>query len=110
MPNKILRWFFILIVFVACAKKAPKMPDVVIPTDEFSALMMDIRLAETNQKLLTRAGGAPENFLDSSYQLIYKIHDVTPYQVDTSFKWYAEHPELLKEVDQKILENLNRLQ
>jgi len=110
MSIKYIGTVLLLFCLLACAKKAPIIPEVVLPIDEFSALMMDIRLAETNYKLLIRAGGASENFLDSNYRLIYALHGVNTAQVDTSFKWYSEHPALLKEVDQQVLENFNRLQ
>jgi hypothetical protein len=97
-------------MFSSCAKKKAKIPDHIIPIREFSNIITDIRLAESNNKLAVRGGQGSNNLLDSSYQLIFNIHQVKAQNVDSSFRWYAKHPDYQQEIDNYVLENLNRLQ
>lgn len=110
MFKQILSLIVILVLLSSCAKKKAKIPDHIIPIRQFSNIITDIRLAESNNKLAERGGQRANNLLDSSYQLIFKIHQVEAQKVDSSFRWYAKHPDYQQDIDNYVLENLNRLQ
>ena len=83
---------------------------MVLEPEEFSDIMVDLRLAESNYKLISRTPSYPQNLLDSSYFLIYSIHKVTPQVVDSSFKFYVKHPDYMMQIDQMVLDKLNKLE
>jgi len=97
-------------LLVGCEQKKTEVPSDLLQPEEFAEILVDIRLAEAQQKISIRNGKTRDHFLDSSYYLIYRLHNVKAEQVDTSFKWYARHPDLLKSVDEIVLEKLNRLE
>jgi len=94
----------------ACKQKKTEVPSHLLQPEKFAAVLVDIRLAEAQQKISIRNGKTRDNFLDSNYYLIYRLHEVEAEQVDTSFKWYARHPDVLQTVDEIVLEKLNRLE
>lgn len=107
-PLKIAAFILLILGLNACAKKRTITPDDVLIKEEFALLLTDIRLAESNTKLI-RTQGNIADAPDSVYFLIYRQHGVNKEKVDRSFDWYSDHPELLREIDQMVLENLNRL-
>jgi len=48
--------------------------------------------------------------LDSSYQFIYKKQKIERWQMDSSFKYYSNHPEDFTKMMEEVIENLNRLE
>ncbi len=74
------------------------------------ALLTDIVLAEGNEKVLHKYGYNTKVLLDSSYQFIYKKQNIKNWQMDSSFKYYANHPTEFQVLMDEVIENLNRLE
>ena len=73
-------------------------------------VITDIVLAEGNDKTLKKYGYNSPKLLDSSYQFIYKKQNLQKWQVDSSFKYYSNHPDDFIKMMDEVLENLNRLE
>ncbi len=73
-------------------------------------VLTDLVLAEGNQKVLQKYGYNTNILIDSSYQFIYKIHNIEKWQMDSSFKYYSNHPDDFTKMMDEVVENLNRLE
>ncbi|MCB9246265.1 MAG: DUF4296 domain-containing protein [Flavobacteriales bacterium] len=105
---RVLACLIVVLSLFGCAKKRTIIPDDVLGKEEFAALLTDIRLAESNAKLI-RTKGNIADAPDSLYFLIFRQHNIDREDARRSLDWYSDNPEILKEVDQMVLENLNRL-
>ncbi len=108
---KIYLYLFLIVGFFgACGTKYTPVPVSMIQPNDFTLIMMDLRLAESNQKLLHQQGQRDINLLDSSYQLVYKIHGVTAVDVEKSYNFYVMHPEWMDKITNDVIDKLNRLE
>lgn len=98
-----------LLLAVACKKKE-NIPEHIIQPELYTQILKDILLAEANHKLALRNGVRSENLLDSSYYHIYTQYEVSAEQVDSSMKYYTQHPELLVEITEKGLDLLHQME
>ena len=99
-----------LVFLLGCGKKFTPVPADLIQPKAFTSLLMDIRLAEANQKLLNQKGFRQENLLDSSYNLVYKIHGVDAQKVKDSYDFYVLHPEWMNKITNDVIDKLNHLE
>ncbi len=104
---------FICLVFVACSgEKAVVIPDSVLSKEKMAEVMLDIHLMEASMNI----SGVNPNTIDlagSKVPLnidVLKKHNLTKKQYDESFSFYSNHPELLSQVYQQILNDLSKLQ
>jgi hypothetical protein len=107
------RIVFILIILVSLAsacKKTENIPEHIIQPPLYTQILKDILLAEANHKLAIRNGLRIDNMLDSSYYHIYTQYGVSPDDVDSSFNYYTEHPHILKEITEEVLNELHKLE
>lgn len=73
-------------------------------------LLTDLVLAEGNEKVLRKYGYNTTILIDSSYKFIYELHKIKQWQMDSSFKYYTNHPEDFSSMMEVVIENLNRLE
>ncbi len=73
-------------------------------------ILTDIVLAEGNDKVLKKYGYNTKILLDSTYQFIYKKQKIEQWQMDSSFKYYSNHPSDFAKMLEEVVENLNRLE
>ena len=74
------------------------------------SMITDVVLAEGNEKVLTKYGFKNPVLLDSSYQFIYTRYHIERWQMDSSFKYYANRPGDFTSIMEEVIENLNRLE
>lgn len=94
----------------SCLKQLPTVPSEYIQPDEFTGIMLDIRIAEAYQKVLRQKGQNSEHFIDSAYQQIYYQHGVSEAEVNHSYEFYLDHPEWMEKISSDVIERLNRLE
>jgi Domain of unknown function (DUF4296) len=102
--------FIILSTLFACGNKYTPVPSNLIQPEKFTNILMDIRLAEANQKLMQQQGYRAENLLDSSYYLVYKIHGVDASKVKDSYDFYVLHTEWMSKITDDIIDKLNHME
>lgn len=78
--------------------------------EKMVTVLTDIVLAEGNDKVLKKYGYNSGILLDSSYQFIYARQNIQNWQMDSSFKYYSNHPEDFASIMEEVIENLNRLE
>ncbi|MFT4523769.1 MAG: hypothetical protein ACI8ZN_002725 [Bacteroidia bacterium] len=93
----------------ACKSKFAPVPGHLIQPKKFTLILTDIRLAEANQKIMTQHGLRESNYIDSSYHLIYHLHNVSVKDVEESYEFYVFHPEWMDKITNDVIDNLNHL-
>ncbi len=103
------------VCLIVCASCAPKdeekatVPDYILKENVFVDVLTDCYLGEgaagINVKNVTGAQ------FDSAYLFNpFKDRNIDKKQFDTTIVWYSQHPKKLKEIYNKVLENLSRIQ
>lgn len=73
-----------------------------------SMVIADIHIAEAGINLKTFPDSASKENL--SFEKIFEKNKITKAQYDTSIAFYIDHPELLNEVYEKVLNELSKMQ
>jgi hypothetical protein len=109
--------FFILITvfIVACSSETTvSIPDTVLPQEKMAKVMVEVHLLEAtlnmnapnpNNASITLPGNAIVPNAD-----IFKSQNITKEQYDESFVFYTQHPTLLVEIYQLVLNDLSKMQ
>ncbi|MBO6516859.1 MAG: DUF4296 domain-containing protein [Bacteroidia bacterium] len=102
----------LLVVYLlsGCSGTLKNVPTGIIAPDQFTEIVLDIRLAEAHQKVLRQKGRFDRDLLDSSYQLIYKLHGVSEKEVVASYEFYLDHPEWMEKLSADAIERLNKME
>lgn len=110
-----IKGFIIVLCLALGASCAPRdeenvpAPDYILTEDVFIDMLTDCYLGEgaagINVKNVTGVR------FDSAYLFNpFKDRGISKQQFDTTIVWYSRHPKKLKEVYNKLLENLSRIQ
>jgi major membrane immunogen (membrane-anchored lipoprotein) len=108
LPQYLLYSAMILVLFLtnACGKSEKAIPDGVLNKEEMIAVFTDLRLAEGSYRVLSQHGISSFNYIDSTYQLIYKSHNIESWQVDSSLNYYSRHPKELNKIFKAVADNI----
>lgn len=93
----------------ACSKIIEEIPPGVIEEEKMVEIFTDIRLAEGEYRILSQNGYSGTDYIDSCYQVIYKMHQVENWQVDSSMSYYSRKPEVLQKIFKKAADNITDL-
>lgn len=81
-----------------------------MPPEQFTQLIVDIRLAEAQQKVLRQKGFYDRDLIDSSYQKIYRLHKVSEEDVVRSYQFYIDNPEWMEKLSADAIDALNKME
>jgi len=105
MLKKVLFILCPVLLFACTDAGKVVIPDSVLPKEKMAEVMVDIHLLEASMNLnIAEAENKPAN-LD-----LFSKHSTTKQQYDESYKFYTEHPELLTEIYQLVLNDLSKMQ
>lgn len=107
------------VVFVVSScgqeEKQVAVPSDILPKEKMAQVITGIHIAEAEanmQKLpdlpALQAGSASTE--KSSFENIFKKHKITKEQYEKSLSFYIDHPELLDQVYEKVLNELSKMQ
>lgn len=101
-----------LLLFACSEDKQVVIPAGVLPKEQMAAVMTEIHLLEASQNLNISSPVAKDELpdLESTTLELLKKKGVTKEQYETSFIFYSEHPEILSEIYQEVLNSLSQLQ
>lgn len=102
---------FACLLFFSCSNiKTVKIPDTVLSKQKMAQVMVDIHLLEGSMSLNgTNADKiTPEN--PSPNFDVLKKNNISKKQYDESFDFYSQHPALLNEVYDLVLNDLSKMQ
>ncbi|MCB9252885.1 MAG: DUF4296 domain-containing protein [Flavobacteriales bacterium] len=98
-------------LFILCNKKQNTDTNFkYLDENKMETVLTDIVLAEGNDKVLKKYGYNSEVFLDSTYNFIYAKHKIRIGEMDSSLKYYSDHPAEFTKIMEKVIENLNHLE
>lgn len=93
-----------------CTPQYAHVPSNVISPEDFTEIIIDIRLAEAQQKVFRQKGIYDNNLIDSSYQMIYYLRGVTAEEVERSYDFYIAHPNWMEKISADVIEKLNKME
>ncbi len=98
--------FSFLIFMVGCS--TVNIPDETIEKDKMVEVLIDLHLADA---VFSSKGFHDRNLPDKSqsyYSFVYKKHNVTKAQIDTSLFNYAKEPKVMTEIYDKVTKELKK--
>ena len=97
---------------MACANEdSVIIPDTVLPKEKMTAVLVDIHLIEATMNLNVMSSESASIPGSSTLSIdVLKKHQITKKQYDESFIFYTQHPDLLNEIYQEVINELSRLQ
>lgn len=106
---KSLLCFFVLIIIVsACSSNGTDSSNEAELTEEqMIEVTQEVMLLENYYQTKYGSPYVYKKALDSSVNVVFKRFSITKKQYENTFNYYAENPELYKELQMKIIESLN---
>lgn len=101
-----------LVLFACSDDKKIVIPENVLSQEEMASVMTEVHLLEASMSMnistaITKDG--PPDLKQTTLELLKK-KGVSKGKYETSFLFYTEHPDLLSDVYQLVLNNLSQLQ
>lgn len=100
--------YIVLVISCGQEEKYVVIPSDVLPKEKMAEVLTDIHLAEAKVNLKTLPDSASTEKL--SFQKKFEKHKITKEQYEKSISFYIDHPELLNEVYEKVLNELSKMQ
>jgi hypothetical protein len=101
---------YILPIFLfSCGKKnSNTVPENILSKEKMVQVLTDIHIAEAEMSL----GAFPDSSSKEkiSFQKIFEKEQITKEQYETSLSFYIDHPEMLNEIYQEVLNELSKKQ
>jgi hypothetical protein len=100
----------VLSVFLFSCRQGEKtvsIPSDVLPKERMALVITDIHLAEAEASLKTFPDTSSEKL---NFRKIFDKNNISKEQYDKSIAFYVDHPELLNEVYEQVLNELSRMQ
>ena len=95
------------ILLLACAAPKTESPTGILSETEFTNILKEVHLEEAAFELNKSKGVInAKNSLATSYQSIYKKHNIDDSTFSKSLEYYAKHPEILEKIYSTVLEQL----
>lgn len=90
------------------SKKTPDRfnPDSVLTEKQMEAVLFDVYMTESMIRQKEREGKDLIYFSNHYYDLMFQKHNIDTLMLIRSYEYYAEKPEVLKEINQKVLDSL----
>ena len=104
--------FLISFVFLTnCVNKKVEIPDDIIDSDTFTAIMIDVQLKEgmSSNTGTVRGKEAKSQGFDP-YESIFKSHGVKAEEFKRTYDFYSLHPALMEGIYEQVLDSLSKLE
>lgn len=105
---------YCLLFLSSCGQeeKSVVVPVDVLPKEKMAQVLTDIHLAEaeTNLKILPDSASTILMAIGIRLQKIFEKHEITKAQYEKSLSFYIDHPELLNQIYEKVLNALSKMQ
>ena len=109
MQKKIL--IFACLLFFSCSgKKAIVIPDNILSKQKMVEVMLDVHLLEASMSLNATSIDKNNPANPTADFDVLKKNKISKKQYNESFDYYTQHPELLNEVYQLVLNDLSKMQ
>jgi hypothetical protein len=103
-------FFCALLLFVyACSKPKTKIPPGILTQKEMIPILVDIHIAQAAAALYNTGDTARRTMTDYM-PYILKIHEVEKAFYDSSLSFYTQHPEIMQEMYDEVINELSKKQ
>ncbi|MEZ4938916.1 MAG: DUF4296 domain-containing protein [Crocinitomicaceae bacterium] len=100
----------VFFIFSACREEKEKTPENLIPQEEFTSLLVDIQLMESYCLDTYVRPDIYNELLQHSIDSLLKVKGRNIQEYETSFDYYAQHPQIMFQIYEKVLEEINTMQ
>ncbi len=100
----------ILLTLFACNDRVVSIPDNVLSREKMTSVMVDVQLVEAALSVNQLKGDDAKKTAINYYDSVLKQHNISREEFDVSFKYYAEHPGLLEQIYEDVLNELSKKQ
>lgn len=95
----------------ACISDEVVIPEEILQEKQMVEVMTDVQLLESaSQKGLLKTDSISNDAAGIQYAAIFRFHNTTEKQFRESYDFYQEHPKLLEEIYDKVLNELSKQQ
>ena len=109
MRNLLHRYGLVLLIGTLLSTACSKVPDDILSEKQMQAVQLDMQLAEAMINLNNK--DFPDNaHKEALYQSIFRKHQITQAQYDSSLVWYGRNLDIYMKVYDRILADLNKRQ
>ena len=101
-----------LLLLAACSggEDNVTIPSGVIPPDTMRPLLVDFYLTEAAIQVKVEQQGDVRQFIVDSYTMVFDKHHITKQRYMESLEFYSNHPQLYREMYEKVIEDLSKEQ
>ncbi len=97
---------FLIISLTGCARER-KLPDGLLTADQMVPFLIDIHIAEAKIKVLKLDRDSSQAFFRRLEEDTYQKHQITDSIYLTSYDYYLEHPDLMVEIYERVIDSLS---
>jgi len=102
--------FALLFLIASCKNKEVVIPDTILPQEKMIEVMVDLQLVNAlSQKRFTKDPKSPGTTL-ADYSQVFDKHEMTRESFQESLNFYKEHPPLLIEIYDQMLNEFSKRQ
>ena len=100
----------LLCLFISCGHddKTVVIPYDVLTKEKMAHVIADIHIAEAQMNLQTLPDSSSNKKL--GFQKIFEKYHITKQQYEKSLSFYIDHPKMLNEIYEQVLNELSRIQ
>jgi len=110
VPGRLLVFFmFFVLIFSSCVKKSVEIPKGVLTREELVPVLVDIHLGQAAVGIQQARDSMRFSMADYS-AYIFRAHHITKDQYAQSLSFYSNHPEMLNDIYQEVINELSRKQ
>jgi hypothetical protein len=98
------------LLFVSCKSNKDATPSDVLSKDKMVDVLVDVHLAEASLGLERISGPRLDQLTAKKYDSVFMKHQITYEQFKTSYEYYVEHPVVLDDMYQEVINHLSTMQ
>lgn len=108
--KKILTACCLAVTAASCGPQEGPVPDDLIDRDVFTAIMLDVQVAEGMKSQYSRTKAFGKNWSRDVYDDIFERHGISEEEFQETYRWYQGRPDLMEGVYEQVLDSLSKLE
>ena len=102
------QFFIFLCMLASCSEGVFSSEKPVLEENEFIEVYQDVLVLENYFQTKFGDPNSYKNALDKSCQKVFKKHEISKKDFETSYDYYAHRPEQLKSINEQVIARLNK--
>lgn len=103
------KWLFIALIFASCSPGVDRVeaPEKLIKKEKMVTLLTELMKLEGHVSIKYLQVDKYKDVLSTSADSLFNSHGVTKASFESSFEYYAQQQDDLRQIYEKVLDNLN---